>query len=143
MSRADFYVLSQEGPDARLRVACRLVEKAFDQGIHVYVQTASLADAQRLDDLLWTFNDRSFIPHEIVRGGAASHERVAVLLGDAPAPGTHRQLLINLTNALPADLDSFERIAEIVDLDPENRRLSRERYKTYRERGWQLESHNL
>lgn len=143
MSRVDFYVLSQEGPDARLRIACRLVEKAFEQGIRVYVQTSSLTDAQRLDDLLWTFNDRSFIPHEIVQGNAASHERVAVLLGDAPAPASHRQLLINLTNALPEDPDGFERIAEIVDMDPQNKRLSRERYKLYRERGWQLESHNL
>ena len=105
MSRVDFYVLSQEGPDARLRIACRLVEKAFDQNIRVYVQTGSLADAQRLDDMLWTFNERSFIPHEVLQGNAVTHERVMVLLGEAPAPSTHRQLLINLTNALPAEIE--------------------------------------
>ena len=143
MSRVDFYVLSDESGDARLRFICRLAEKAVDQGQHVYVQTSSVADAQRLDELLWTFNDRSFLAHEITHGGAASHERVMVLLGDAEAPPTHRQLLINLTERLPADLDVYDRIAEIVDVDPERKRLSRERYRQYRERGCALESHNL
>jgi DNA polymerase-3 subunit chi len=143
VARVDFYVLSQEAPDARLRVACKLVEKAYDQNLRTYVQTSSLADAQRLDELLWTFNDRAFIPHEVNAGNGASHERVVVLLGDSPAPPSHRQLLINLANQLPADFEAFDRIAEIVDVDPENKRLSRERYKVYRERGCELETHNL
>ena len=143
MSRVDFYVLSQEGADAQLRVACRLAEKAVEQGSRVYVQTASPSQAQRLDDMLWQFNDRSFLPHEITEGAEASHPRVMILIGAAPAPRNHRQLLINLSTALPAELDSYERIAEIVDVDPEHKRLSRERYKSYRERGCELDSHNL
>lgn len=141
MSRVDFYVLSQEGGDARQRFACRLAEKAVEQGNRVYMQAASLADAQRLDDLLWTFNERSFLPHEL--GTAPSHEKVMLLVGDVAAPTTHRQLLINLTDMLPAELESYARIAEIVDPDPERKRLSRERYKAYRERGCELESHNV
>ena len=141
MSRVDFYVLSQEGGDARQRFACRLAEKAVEQGNRVYLQTASLAEAQRLDDLLWTFNERSFLPHEL--GTAPSHEKVMLLVGDAAAPPTHRQLLINLTDVLPAEMDSYSRIAEIVAPDPERKRLSRERYKAYREHGCELESHNV
>jgi len=141
MSRVDFYVLSQEGGDARQRFACRLAEKAVEQGNRVYMQAASLAEAQRLDDLLWTFNERSFLPHEL--GTAPSHEKVMLLVGDAVAPPTHRQLLINLTDVLPAEMDSYSRIAEIVAPDPERKRLSRERYKAYREHGCELESHNV
>jgi DNA polymerase-3 subunit chi len=143
VSRVDFYVLSQEGGDARFRVACRLAEKAVEQGNRVYIQTASLAEAQRLDDLLWTFNDRSFLPHEITNGNEASHPQVMILLGDAPAPPNHQQLLINLTDAVPDELERYERIAEIVDVDPDSKRRSRERYKAYRERGCELDSHNL
>ena len=143
MSRVDFYVLSEEGRDASLRVACQLAEEAVEQGRRVYVQTASLGDAQRLDDLLWTFNDRAFLPHEINHGNGASHPRVMILLGETPAPATHRQLLINLSNAVPADLGNYEHIAEIVAVDAENKRFSRERYKRYRELGCELGSHNL
>lgn len=143
MARVDFYVLSNGAPDERLRVACRLAEKSYDQGMRTYVLTASAADAQRLEELMWTFNERAFIPHEVNTGSGASHERTLVLIGESPAPPTHRQLLINLANRLLDDFDSFERVAEIVDVDPENKRLSRERYKVYRERGCELNSHDL
>lgn len=143
MARVDFYVLSQAGPDARLRIACRLIEKAYDQQLRTYVQTTTAAEAQRLDELLWTFSDQAFIPHEISTGSATPHERTVVLVGESPAPPSHRHLLINLANRLPEDFASFARIAEIVDVDPENKRLSRERYKAYRERGCELDTHNL
>ena len=143
MTRVDFYVLSEDSVDARLRYACRLAEKAVDLGHRVYLQTGSLPEAQRLDELLWTFSDRSFLAHELAGAGAPSHPKVMVLLGDADAPPSHRQLLINLTDRLPADIEAYERIAEIVDVDPERKRLSRERYKQYRERGCGLETHNL
>jgi DNA polymerase-3 subunit chi len=143
MGRVDFYVLSEDVPDARLRFACRLAEKAVDQGKRVYVQTGTHAEAQRLDDLLWTFNDRSFLPHELLTGSAPSHARVMVALGEGPAPAEYRQLLINLADQLPSDAGSYERIAEIVDSDPERKRVARERYKQYREQGFALESHNL
>src|SRR5688572_11838026 len=67
MSRVDFYVLSADAPDARLRYACRLAERAVEQGCQVYIQTP---DVQRLDDMLWTFSDGSFLPHEVYQGQA-------------------------------------------------------------------------
>ena len=143
MTRVDFYVLSEDAPDARMRCACRLAEKAVDQGQRVYMQTASTADAQRLDELLWTFSDRSFLAHEIASGDSPSHERVMVMLGEQDAPLTHRQVLINLADRLPSDIAAYGRIAEIVDADGERKRLSRERYKQYRERGCTLDTHNL
>ena len=143
MSRVDFYVLSEDGPDARLRHACRLAEQAVEQGQRVYMQTSSSSEAQRLDELLWTFNDRSFLPHEIYSGADASHPLVMILLGDSPAPASHRQLVVNLTEAVPDQPETYEHIAEIVDVDPDRKRSARERYKQYRERGCTLETHNL
>ena len=141
--RVEFYVLSEDVPDARLRWACRLAEQAAEQGSYVYLQTAGHAEAQRLDELLWTYKDGSFLPHEIFTGAPASHARVMVLLGDAAAPPSHRQLVVNLTEAIPAELEQYERVAEIVDLDPARKQTARERYKQYRERGCTLESHNV
>ena len=141
--RVEFYVLSEEAPDARLRWACRLAEQAAEQGSYVYLQTAGDADSRRLDELLWTHNDRSFLPHEIFSGAPASHARVMVMLGDAAAPPSHRQLVVNLTETIPGELEQYERVAEIVDVDPERKRSARERYKQYRERGCSLESHNV
>ena len=66
-----------------------------------------------------------------------------MLLGDAAPPPSHRQLVVNLTDAIPAELEQYETVAEIVDVDPERKRTARERYKQYRERGCKLESHNV
>src|SRR5688500_409398 len=140
MSRVDFYVLSADAPDARLRFACRLAERAVEQGCHVYIQTP---DVQRADDMLWTFSDGSILPHAIYSGEPRSHARVMVMLGSDAAPASHRELLINLVDAMPPDVNAYDRIAEIVDVDPERKRTARERYKQYRELGCAMESHNL
>ena len=90
----------------------------------------------------WTFNDRSFLPHEIYQGQPAAHARVKIMIGAEPGPESHRDLLINLMDTMPP-IEPYARIAEIVDTDPERNRGARERYKQYRERGCTLESHNL
>ena len=143
MARVDFYVLSEDAPDARLRYACRLAEEQAERGLRVYLQTGSPGETQRLDELLWTYNDRSFLPHEIYRGEPASHERVRVMLGEQPPPPSLQDLLINLSESAPIDLDAYVHIIEIVDIDPERKRTARERYKHYRERGCTLESKNV
>ena len=143
MPRIDFYVLSDTAPEARLKTACRIVEKAYGAGQKVYIRTAGEADSQAIDNLLWTYSDQSFVPHEIAAGGPVSHDRIAALIGTGPAPAPYRQVLVNLTDIMPTESDSVERIVEIVDADPERKRLARDRFRTYRERGCVLETHNL
>jgi DNA polymerase-3 subunit chi len=142
VTRIDFYVLTENAPDARLRYACRIAEEAAERGSRVYLQTGSTGETQRLDELLWTYNDRSFLPHEIA-GGAPPHPRVMVMLGETSPPPSHRDLLINLTDNCTPDAPAYARIAEIVDVDPERKRRARERYRQYREQGLTLESHNV
>ena len=143
MPRVDFYILSEETPDARLKCACRLIEKAFELDHRVYVLTNSIDLSRRLDDLLWTYSDRTFLPHDVWNGDAAPDGLSKVLIGERPAPEAYRELLFNLADQPPADLDEYVRIIEIVDSDPERKRLSRDRYKHYREKGCALETHNL
>jgi DNA polymerase-3 subunit chi len=143
MPRVEFHVLSEGAHDARLRYACRLAEENVEQGSKVYLLTASYSDTQRLDDLLWTWSDSSFLPHEIFTGAPASHERVMIMLGEQPAPLSHRSLLINLTESTPAELESYAHIVEIVDIDSERKRIARERFRHYRERGCALETKNV
>jgi DNA polymerase-3 subunit chi len=52
-------------------------------------------------------------------------------------------LLVNVSARLPARLDRFARIAEIIDADDERRRLGRERFKAYRDLKLAVETHQL
>ena len=142
MTRVDFYVLPTEAPRNRALLACRLAEKAFSQGHRVYIHTGSEQQSQELDDLLWTFRQGSFIPHAIT--GTETAENAAVLVGHQPEPaGNHLDVLINTAQEVPLFFGRFERVAELVDQQPGTLQQARERYKFYRDRGYELQSHNI
>jgi DNA polymerase III subunit chi len=143
MPAIDFHILSDPAPDAHLRFACRLAEQAVDQGQRVFLRVESDDAARRVDDLLWTFGDRSFLPHEIATPASPSHPLMRILIGDGTPPQQFRDLLINLGSVAPAEIEALTRIAEIVPADPQLKSAARERFKSYRDRGVQPTSHNV
>jgi DNA polymerase III subunit chi len=143
MPKVDFYVLGDAGTQAQHRFVCKLAEQAFEAGNRMYLRTPSPLESAALDELLWTFSDRAFLPHEIAGAAAPTHSLVAALIGQGPAPEGYRTLLINTAGDVAADAAQFEQIAEVIDADPERKQLARIRFKQYRERGWTLETHNV
>ncbi len=139
--RVDFYVLSSAAPKQRWTFACRLAEKAYLRDMRVVILAESAADAHSLDDLLWTFDERSFVPHALCRDDGAADSSVAVHLTKDAARAPPADLLVNLSERMPADPQRFARIAEIVDADADRRRLGRERFKSYRDLKITLETH--
>ena len=141
--RVDFYVLKSAAARQRWAFACRLTEKAYLKDLSVVIVNDTLADAQALDDLLWTFNERSFIPHKVCTDEHAMDPAAKVHLAALPAALPAADLLVNLTAHLPAHWERYARIAEIIDADEDRRRLGRERFKTYRDLKITLETHPL
>ena len=141
MPRIDFYVLPDQKDNGRALLACRLTDKAYNLGHTVYIFTTSEAQAAALDDLLWTFRQDSFIPHE--RYPLAGEESSPVLVGMAPPAEVDAQVLINFTDVLPEGFERFQRVVELVDQHPEGLVKSRERFRQYRERGLTPETHKL
>jgi DNA polymerase-3 subunit chi len=133
MPQVEFFVLSDAAPDAHLRQACRLAEQAVDEGHRVFMRATHSDDAKRIDDLLWTFGDRSFLPHELAGPNSPSHPRIRILVGAVP-PENFCDVLINLSTDIPIE-DSIARILELVPADVEKKRAARERFKNYRDRG--------
>ena len=141
--RVDFYVLKSAAPRQRWAFACRLTEKAYLRDLSVVIVNDTLADAQALDDLLWTFNERSFIPHKVCMDEHSMDPATKVHLAALPASLPAADLLVNLSARLPAHWERYPRIAEIIDADEDRRRLGRERFKTYRDLKVTLETHQL
>jgi DNA polymerase-3 subunit chi len=141
--KVDFYVLEDPAPDAHLRLTCQLTEKAVESGQKVFIRTASAEESKRIDDLLWTFGERSFLPHELASPTAPSHEKIHVLIGEQEAPSGFRDLLINFASSAPTELEAVVQVAEIVLADPERKRQARERFKHYRDRSLQPETHTV
>lgn len=139
--RVDFYLNSDTGPDARLRLACRLVEKAYRLGHRVYIHAASRQQAQRLDDLLWTFRAGSFVPHaQVSQSRAQDHP---VLIGDDGNAAQGADLLVNLSSSVPSFYSAFRRVIEVVGEDETERNSARQRFRFYRDQGLSPQSHRV
>jgi len=145
MTRVDFYVLKAGTPQHRAVFACRLAEKAHGQGFGIYIHTGSAAETSRIDELLWTFRDGSFLPHLTVEEAERTDPemRTPVLLGHGQSPGAQDGLLINLAGEVPTFFSRFQRVAEIVSGDDADRQGARDRFRFYRDRGYELKTHNI
>ena len=142
MARIDFYVVAGSGETVRQRFACRLAEKAYRLKNSVHIEVADSRSAQIMDEMLWTFRDGSFVPHDVLQPGAS--EAVApVTIGTHSSDQPKPDLVINLTNEIPRGKDSFARIAEIVTSDEDSKIRSRQHFAAYREEGHSLETHKI
>ena len=140
--RIDFYLLEEPAGAACAATACRIAEKAWRYGHGVHLHADSSESARRLDDLLWTWRDESFVPHAIcgpdeVAGG------VPVTIGWGALPGFASGVLLNLALCVPEGFERFIRVAEIVGAAESARAAGRERFRRYRTHGCELRTHRL
>lgn len=140
--RVDFYILEDSGTERAL-LACRIAEKAYKAGLRVFMLAPERSSALRLDELLWTFRDGSFIPHALSDTELAPEDVPPVLIGIADQPVAPADVMINLTDSVPEAFRQFERVVEIVDASEDGRRLGRERFRRYRELGLEPQSHRI
>jgi DNA polymerase-3 subunit chi len=141
--RVDFYILEEPSPSGRLKVACKLAEKAYLAAQTVLVWHTDGAELRAFDEMLWTFNDGSFVPHEALPASGSLPAETPVLLSLGVAPSANVDIVINLGPELPACLAQTRRVAEVIDGDDTRRRAGRARFKAYRELGVQPASHNI
>lgn len=139
--RVDFYVLDEMSSHARLRTACRVVEKAYLAGQTVLVWHTAADELREFDELLWTFGDGSFVPHEAL--GASGFQAAPVLLSAGTPPAGAMDVLVNLAADIPPCAGNARRIAEFIDGDPQRRQAGRARFRSYKERGLAPATHNL
>ena len=140
--RVDFYILDDPSPAARLKLACKLAEKAYLAAQRVLVWHTDPTELRAFDDMLWVFSDGSFVPHEALGSSGAPGE-APVLLSAGVAPPANVDIIINLAADLPPCLSRTPRVVEIIDGDDTRRRAGRARFKAYRELGVQPTSHNI
>lgn len=139
--RVDFYLLESNQDQARWLLACRLLEKAYVRGHKVYVHCSNKHDAELIDELLWTFKEDSFIPHNLQ--GEGPEPPPPIQIGYTDRPRGFNDILLNLTNGIPSFCDQFKRVMELVSNIETEKELSRINYREYRAKGFELITHQL
>ena len=140
MQKIDFHF---NVPD-RLHYACRVARTVY------YKRRLSLAfwttDAGRLhalDGLLWRFDDLAFLPHVSASSPHADETPILLSTNLAELKG---DVLVLLDDHLPenwrTEFARFKRVIDVVSTNPDELRLSRERYRAYRKEGVELSAYD-
>jgi len=137
MTQIDFYTHVRD----KQLLACKLSAKALEQGLRVLVLTPDESAAASMDQMLWRIPATGFLPHCRARDPLAD---VTPLIVDCdPGELTHDQVLLNLGSERPVFFSRFQRLIEIVTTDEADRLAARERFRFYRDRGYEIRSHDM
>ncbi len=137
MTSISFYT---HAPD-KLAIARQLVAKAWGQKLNVLVYAPDEAVAAGIDRLLWTQPALSFIPH--CRDSSPLAAATPVIIGSDADALPSADVLINLGDEPPPVFSRFERLMEIVTEDEHDVLRGRQRYRFYKDRGYELLNHDL
>jgi DNA polymerase-3 subunit chi len=137
MTQIDFYTHVRD----KQQFACKLSAKALEQGLRVLILAPDERAAEKLDQMLWSLPATGFLPHCRARSPLA--EVTPVIVDHDPGELLHDQVLLNLGNSRPAFFSRFQRLIEIVTMDDADREAARERFRFYRDRGYEIRSHDM
>jgi DNA polymerase-3 subunit chi len=137
VTRIDFYVDVED----RLAFACRLAGKALQQSVRVLIYAPAAEVADRIDRMLWLSPPTGFVPHCMAHHALAAETPVLIARSHDDLP--HDELLLNLHDDWPAPFARFQRLAEVVSQDEDDRQRARARFKFYRDRGYQIQTHRI
>ena len=137
-----FYILPQDNTSADpFSLAnlhgCFQAAYYYRQNQRVFVYTNDQTHAHTIDELLWSFESDSFVPHNLVGEGPKSGAAVEI---SWQAPTNRRPILINLTSNVPHFAHQFSQVVDFVPSDEHLKQNARERFKMYRQLGFQVDN---
>lgn len=142
MTQVDFYILNKQSKQDQYIFACRLLEKAQQQGNRVLIQTDNEQSAKELDKLIWEFNPNAFLPHTLLTDTQLVNQSpIAISWQETPAH--HDDIIINLSQNMPSFYSRFKRYIGIVVQEDQVLAQTRRHFKFLKDRGYQINTHDL
>lgn len=124
---------------------CQRVAEQYGADARVYLWASSQADAMRLDEFLWTYEEGSFIPHALWSGEQAFAEQISVGC-EAENPNSATVLIVGGPQPLDRLVEfagSFKRVIDFVPTrDQRATAAARERYKALSGAGFTMRFHS-
>lgn len=132
------------GAPDKLAYVCRLLRKATSAGAKSRVR-GDAATVESLDHMLWVLAATDFVSHCSTSSSVALQRHSSVLLtqGDGAATLHQGDVLLNLQDDVPASVANYGRVIEVVSIDEDDRRLARQRWKTYAAAGYAITRHDI
>lgn len=119
------------------RALPKLLEKAVGSGYRVLMTAAGPEQAEYLNQLLWTYDPASFLPHGTAGEGNDALQPVLISTEDTAL--NDAKLLVVTDGRAVREPERFERLADIFDgRDPTALEAARLRWTTYKEKGYTM-----
>lgn len=141
MTKIQFFHGARDRIDAAIAwLQLAWAKRADVSAQQVVVFAPDHATADRLDRQLWLQPAGSFVPH--CRADSPLAGETPIVISDSlTQAAAHRQLL-NLGSEVPPEFSRFDEVIEIVS-QGDDRLPARERFKFYRERGYELRNQDI
>lgn len=107
------------------------------------IYASDTALIEQLDELLWTFSSTSFVPHCRIHDDAQLISLTPVILTDQIQSDDYFDVLLNLHHQYPPSFNQFKRLIEIAGVTHEDKLAARERYRYYKDAGYEIQHYNL
>jgi len=129
------------GAPDRLAATAQWLHAAWQRRQPVMVYVPVRQTAEQLDRLLWSQPSTGFLPHCDIASPLANETPIVLASNLDKLP--HDRCLLNLGNELPPGFSRFVELVEIVSTDDADRLPARDRFKFYRERGYDIEARDI
>ena len=143
-----FYIMPEQSdpltkPDVALNCqdyhlqACLQAAFYYRQKQRVFVFTDNQDSSHIIDELLWSFDPESFVPHNLIGEGPKGGAPVEI--GHSPSR-SRRPVLINLASQVPNFAGNYQTIIDFVPSDEALKQLARDRFRHYKQLGFIVET---
>jgi DNA polymerase-3 subunit chi len=113
---------------------------AWERGHQVAVVTESDEDSGAVDELMWSWPPKRFLPHQ--RAGDKAPGTAPVIIGTLDHL-KEADVVINLCPQPVPDPQRFKRLLEIVPQRSADRETSRQKFRAYRQLGIEPSTHKI
>lgn len=137
MTRIDFYF----NVENKYHQVVELAGKALSRQRRLFVFVPDAEVAAQLEHTLYTHMPTTFLPY--CRTGHALAAETPILIDWRGEHLLHDDVLINLRSEFPPFFSRFKVLVEIVGMDEADRMDARGRFRFYRDRGYDIRSHDI
>ena len=134
MSEIGFYHLTRQPLE---RALPSLLERVLERGHRAVLMAASVERVEALNGLLWTYEERSWLPHGSARDGQAGWQPIYLTTTEENPNGA--DVLVLIEGLRPGFVDRFARVLDMFDgRDEAQVAAARERWREWKAAGHQL-----
>lgn len=143
MQKATFYIVNDNTPQANSigfeRYVVFLAHHFAKQGAKVYLHCHNKAHAELFSEHFWQVPAEQFVAHNLIGEGPKYSTNIEIGY-EGVKPNWNRQLVINIANNDSTFANHFAEVVDFVPCEEKIKQLARERYKIYRQAGYQLQT---